>query len=316
MGMYINATGFYIPQGRVPNNHFLDINGLSSDWILKRTGIETRSKTEEGEDNVTMGKQAVRHAQEQLAYPITDVDLIISAGYTPQDTVGTLAHIIQKEYNIEDAVTLMVSSACSSFINALEIVEGYFALGKAQKALVICSENNSYYNDETDPKCGHLWGDAAVAMFISREQISGDEPKILNVTTHGLGHIGKGPDGVYLSLKESKIKMPDGRDVFINATRYMVDAVHEVTRKSNVCVEDLDYLIAHQANMCIVDSVIQYLNIPEEKSLNNIRSYGNTGSASAFLVMMENRQQFQKGNLVGITVFGGGYSSGATLIKF
>lgn len=153
-------------------------------------------------------------------------------------------------------------------------------------------------------------------MFISKEKVTENDPEILNVISHGLGHIGKGPEGVYLAPKEGKLEMPNGKDVFANATRYMVDAVNEVTAKSNVGLAELDYIIAHQANMRIISNVLKNLDFPESKSLNNIRNYGNTGSASAFLVMMEYEKVFQKGNLLGITVFGGGYSSGATLIRF
>ncbi|MDL2326399.1 ketoacyl-ACP synthase III, partial [Bacteroidales bacterium OttesenSCG-928-A14] len=304
--MYINAMGYYVPPIRVHNDYFLEVNGLTSDWIFQRTGIETRARVREGDNSFTMGRKAVARAVERLPYPISEVDLIISAGYTPQDTVGTLAHTIQRDFGIENAVSVMISSACSSCVNALEIVEGYFAAHKATKALIVCSENNSYYNDESDPNSGHLWGDAAIAMFISKTQITENEPQILNVATHGLGHIGKGPEGVYLEPKSGKIAMPNGKDVFANATRYMIDAVNEVTAKSNVDLKELDYVIAHQANMRIINNVLKQLDFPESKSLNNIRNYGNTGSASAFLVMMENEKEFQKGNLVGITVFGGG----------
>ncbi len=314
--MFINATGYYVPSTRVPNDYFEKVNGLTSDWILQRTGIETRSKVAEGEDVFTMGIKAVENAMQRLPYSIRDVDLIISAGYTPQDTVGTLAHVIQRKFAIENAASLMISSACSSCVNALEIVEGYFAIHKASKALIICSENNSFYNNEHDPKSGHLWGDAAVALFISKERISDREPEILSITTHGLGHIGRGPGGVYLSLKQKVIEMPNGKDVFANATRFMIDAVTEVTQKRNIELQDLDYIIAHQANMRIIDNVLHQLNFSPEKSLTNIKNYGNTGSASAFLVMMEHEEKFKKGDLIGITVFGGGYSSGATLIRY
>ncbi|MDR2980204.1 MAG: ketoacyl-ACP synthase III [Bacteroidales bacterium] len=314
--MHINATGYYIPPIRIHNDYFLEVNGLSSDWIFQRTGIETRTKVAEGENSFTMGRKAVTRAAEKLPYPIEEVDLIISAGYTPQDTVGTLAHTVQRDFNIPNAVSVMISSACSSCVNAIEIVEGYFAANKASKALIVCSENNSYYNDESDPNSGHLWGDAAIAMFISKEKVTENDPEILNVISHGLGHIGKGPEGVCLAPKEGKLEMPNGKDVFANATRYMIDAVNEVTAKSNVELAELDYIIAHQANMRIISNVLKNLDFPESKSLNNIRNYGNTGSASAFLVMMEHEKTFQKGNLVGITVFGGGYSSGATLIRF
>lgn len=314
--MFINASGFYVPSERITNDYFLEINGLTADWIFQRTGIETRSKVGAGETGVTMGQAAVAKAVEQLPYPIQDVGLIISAGYTPEDSVGTLAHIIQNDYNIENAKTIMISSACSSCVNALEIIEGYFAIGKADKALIICSEINSIYNNEQDPKSGHLWGDAAVALFVSKEQITGNEPEILNITTRGLGHVGKGPDGVNLSLVNGGLRMEDGKDVFSNATRYMIEALNTVAKNSNITVQDMDYVIAHQANMRIISSTLYLLNIPEHKSLNNIRKYGNTGSASAFLVLMENWHLFKKNMLVGITVFGGGYSSGAILIRF
>ena len=120
--MYINATGYYIPTERVSNDHFFEINGLTSDWILQRTGINTRSKAGEGENSDTMGLEAIRVAIPHLPYDIKDVDLIVSACYSPRDTVATLAHVAQREFKIEKAKALYISSACSSFSNALEVV--------------------------------------------------------------------------------------------------------------------------------------------------------------------------------------------------
>jgi len=314
--MYINATGFYVPTRRVSNDYFLNVNGLTSDWILQRTGINTRSRVREEENGNTMGLAAVQAALKKLPYSIKEVDLIISTGYTPMDTVGTLAHITQREFQMEHAAAMMVSSACSSFISALEIAEGYFCSGKAKKALVVCSENNSYYCNETDPQCGHLWGDAAVAMFVSNEKITDSDPEILNVVTRGLGHIGKGPDAVYLRPKGEGIAMPDGRDVFINATRYMIEALEIITQRNNITIQDLTYIVPHQANLRIISNILHILGLPEEKALNNIQEYGNTGSASAILVILENLAKFKKNDLVGLTVFGGGYSSGGALIRF
>ena len=149
--MYINSTGFYVPAERVPNSHFLPINGLDDEWIVKRTGIHTRSKCAPGEDSNTMGLAAIENALPSLPYDIKDVDLIVSACYSPYDTVATLAHVAQQRYGIDDAKAVYASSACSSFVNGLEIIEGYFAMGKATRALLICSEHNSYYANEADP---------------------------------------------------------------------------------------------------------------------------------------------------------------------
>lgn len=155
--MFINATGFYVPEERVDNQHFLELNGLTSEWIEQRTGIRSRSKAKAEENINTMSMEAVRNALPKLPYDITDVDLIVSASYSPYDTVATAAHLAQHEFHIENAKALYLSSACSSFLNALEVVEGYFAMGKATKALILSADKNSAYYNETDPKAGHLW---------------------------------------------------------------------------------------------------------------------------------------------------------------
>ena len=154
--MFINATGYYVPEERVDNQHFLELNGLTSEWIEQRTGIRTRSKAKEEENINTMSMDAVRNALPRLPYDISEVDLIISASYSPYDTVATAAHQAQHDFNITEAKALYLSSACSSFLNALEVVEGYFAMGKASKALILSADKNSAYSHETDPKAGHL----------------------------------------------------------------------------------------------------------------------------------------------------------------
>ncbi len=154
--MYINATGYYTPSERVDNAHFLPINGLTDEWIVKRTGIHTRSRAAAGENQNSMALDAVADAVKTLPYDIKDVDLIVAAAYSAYDTVATVAHEVQKAYGIDGAKALYVSSACSSFVNGLEVVEGYFATGKARRALLICSEHNTYYANESDEICGHL----------------------------------------------------------------------------------------------------------------------------------------------------------------
>ena len=312
--MYINSTGFYIPEGRVHNDHFLEVNGLTGDWILQRTGIKSRSITGKGEGHDSMGLNAVEDALKTLPYDIKDVDLIVSASYSPYDTVATLAHIVQQKYKIENAKAVYASAACSSFVNGLEIIEGYFAMGKANKALIICSEHNTYYSNESDPKSGHLWGDAAVAFFISKERESADDIIIKTVYTSGLGHIGKGPEGVKLRPHEDGISMPDGRDVFMHACRYMIHALEKITAPNDLTIDDLDYIICHQANKRIVNNIAHQLKMEDGRFINNIEELGNTGSASAPLVLAQNVRDLKKGAKVGLTVFGGGYSCGAFLV--
>ncbi len=313
--MYINSTGYYVPEGRVDNDHFLNVNGLTSDWILKRTGISTRSKAAEGEGHDSMGLKAVENALKHLPYDIKDVDLIVSAAYSVYDTVATLAHVVQQKYDIDKAKAVYASSACSSFVNGLEIIEGYFAMGKAKKALLVCSEHNTYYSNETDPKCGHLWGDGAVAFFLSADRVSPDDMEIKQIYTCGLGNVGKGPEGVKLRPKEDGITMPDGRDVFIHACKYMVEALNAVTEPEGMAIGDLTNIICHQANKRIVAQVAHQLGLEDSRFINNIEELGNTGSASAAIVFAQNADKMNKGDRIGLTVFGGGYSCGAFLVE-
>lgn len=314
--MYINSIGSYVPAGRVDNDYFENVNGLTSDWIVQRTGIMTRSKAAPDENVDSMAMSAIDKALVNLPYDISQVNLIVASSYSVYDTVATIAHVAQRKYNISGAKALYMSAACSSFINGLEVIEGYFASGKADKALLICSEHNTYYSNESDPKTGHLWGDGAVAYFISKERQSPSDLKIVDIYTEGLGNIGKGPGGVKLRPKEDGITMPDGRDVFIHACRYMVYALKKGLENSGLNLSDLKHIICHQANKRIVAQVTHQLELSPDRFLNNIETYGNTGSASAPLVLAENLDKFGPGERVALIVFGGGYSCGSTIIEF
>ncbi|MDE6259185.1 MAG: ketoacyl-ACP synthase III [Muribaculaceae bacterium] len=313
--MYINSMGYYVPSERISNEYFTAVNGLTPDWIEQRTGIKTRSKVGPGENVDTMGIKAVEDALKNLPYDIKDVNLIVSAHYCAYDTVATLAHKVQQAYGIRGAKAVYASSACSSFINGLEIIEGYFASGKADKALLICSEQNSYYSNESDPKSGHLWGDGAVAYFVSKEKVSEKDIRILDIFTEGLGDIGKGPGGVMLRPKEDGITMPDGRDVFIHACRYMIYALDKSLENAGLKREEISKLITHQANKRIVAQVAHQLDMSLDNFYNNIEELGNTGSASAPLVLAQRIEDVEKGDKVALMVFGGGYSCGCFIIE-
>lgn len=263
----------------------------------------------------TMGLEAIYDALPRLPYDIREVDLLIAATYSPYDTVGTAAHVAQHHYAIPHSKAFTLSSACSSFINALEVVEGYFAMGKAHRALIIGGDKNTAYSNEDDPKSGHLWGDAAVAFFLSNERIADTDAEVLEVYTEALGTIGKGPESIQLRPRDGGIRMPEGKDVFLQACTYMPQNALRLLTHHGYTFDDLSYFIGHQANMRILKNIATSNSIPEEKILSNIAELGNTGSASSALVYAQNRERFQAGDLVCLSVFGGGYSAGATLIK-
>ncbi len=313
--MYINRISGYIPEEVIANSYFEEINGLSDDWIIERTGIRERRKAGPGENTNSMGIAAVNAGLESLPYSSGDIDLIVGATYTPHDTIVTLGHAVQHALNIDEIPVVTISSACSSLINAMEIVEGYFAIGKATKAIVIASEHNTGYNDETDKKAGHLWGDGAAALFVSKERLSDSDIKVHDIITGGAATRGKATEGVTLKPLEKGIIMPHGRDVFINACHYMPKVVNDILERNKLTIEDVDYVVPHQANLRITKNVANTLQLPEGKALSNVEYLGNTGCAGCAIAMWEHQDEFKKGQKIVVTVFGGGYSYGAMLLE-
>lgn len=313
--MFVTAIGHYLPSTIIPNSYFSDVNGLSDEWIFSRTGIKTRRKAAPGENTNTMAFEAVKDSIERYAYDIKSVDLIVGASYSPYDTVGTLGDYIQHQYDIANAKVVYISSACSSFINALEIVEGYFATNKSKRALVVTSEHNNAYNDETDEKSGHLWGDGAAAVLVSKDRQSQDDYEIKDIVTYGRANEGKGPNGVYLRPLNGGLIMPYGKDVFVHACKHMACITTEILERNNYTIKDLDYLIPHQANIRIINKVAKDLGITAEQTIVNVDRYGNTGCASTPIGLFENMDRMKPSKNIVISVFGGGYSSGAVLMR-
>lgn len=314
--IFINAIGHYLPEEIVPNSHFEKMNGLTDEWISKRTGIKTRVRCGENENGNTIAIDAVAALKENYKCDLSDVDLIVGATYSPYDTVQSLAHAVQRTYNIDGAKAVTITSACSSFVNALEIAETYIKAGKAKKALVIASEHNTAYSDDMCSKSGHLWGDGAAAVLVSDTKVADTDPEVVDIYTEGLGHIGQADTSVYLRPANEKLEMPNGRDVFIHACNYMSKAIKLVTSRNGVDLEDIDCLIPHQANIRIMNNVAKGLNIPEEKIVINVTELGNTGSASTLIALSQKYNDMKQGSNAVITVFGGGYSTGSILVKF
>lgn len=314
--MYIHQVAAYLPDYVVTNEHFTRLNGLASDWIIERTGIRERRKAGPGENTNTMALEATQRVLAQApAFPADTIDLIVGATYTPHDTIYTLAHAVQRELGVNEIPVVSISSACSSLLNAVEIVEGYFAMGKATRAIVVVSEHNTAYNNEQDTMAGHLWGDGASALLISKERISPDDLRIVEVITGGAAVVGKADESVTLKPVEKGIVMPHGRDVFTHACTYMARVTEQLLERQQLAVADVTYLIPHQANLRITKNVVKQLGMDPSRAVSNIEQLGNTGCAGAAIGLGDTWNQLQEGNRVIITVFGGGYSYGAMLLE-
>lgn len=312
--MFINAIASYLPEQIITNAYFEELNGLTDDWITERTGIRQRRKASAEENTHTMAIQAVDKIKESLPYDISEVDLIVGATYTPYDNIFTLAHSIQHHINVSEIPVVTISSACSSLLNAIEIVQGYFATGKATKALVVASEHNTAYNNEDDKKAGHLWGDGAVVVSISKERVSENNWEIKDLITGGAANVGKASESVTLKPTQKGLIMPYGKDVFINACTYMPKASLKILERNNLTISDIAYIAPHQANLRISKNVAGTLGVSDDVMLSNIQYLGNTGCAGCAIVLDEHKSDFKKGENIIVTVFGGGYSYGAMLI--
>lgn len=313
--MFINAIAHYYPEQIITNAHFQNINGLTEEWMESRTGIKERRKAGPDENTQTMANDAVRLAMQKISFPIEELGLIVAGTYSPHDTVATLGHAVQHELPVGEVPVVTISSACSSLLNAIEIVQGYFAIGKAKTALLVVSDHNTRFANEEDTKAGHLWGDGAAAMVITREKLRDEDFEILDILTGGAGRVGKNLEGVKLIPDGPGIVMPNGRDVFIHATQYMSRISQDILLRNGKHLDDLNWLIPHQANFRISKKVAADLKLPLEKVVSNIQYLGNTGCAGCGIALSEHQDNIKPGELAVLCVFGGGYSYGAALLQ-
>ena len=313
--IYINAVGKHVPATCLSNDFFKTKSGLMPDEIVAKCGVIERRITQPHENTNTMAVEAVKDVIEKIDFDISEIDLIIGATYTPYDTVGSLAHSIQQKFRIHNAKCLNVDSACSSFLNALEVAEIFITTKKANKALIIASENNSVYNDYEDPKSSFLWGDGAAAVIVSSKSSDNTNLHLIDIDTKGLACVGKSIDAVTLRPARGGLRMPLGKDVFHYACLTMISETEQIMSKNQISLSELTYLIPHQANKRIIEVVSRKLKIQSDKVLSNIEYLGNTGCASTPLLLADNWDKFEKNDNIVITVFGGGYSSGTALLK-
>lgn len=314
--MYINLATHYIPEEIVPNEFFTQNNpAITDEWITTRTGIKERRRAAADENSHTMAQKVAQQLLIQLPYPKEEIDLVVGGTYTPYDTVATVAHAVQNTLGKDHIPCISVSSACSTLLNSIEIAEGYFASGKAQRALIVVADKNTAFSNIEDVKSAPLWGDGAVALSLSQERLSDQDLEIIELTTGGAANVGKALEGVVLRPLHGGIHLPNGRDVFIHAIQYMTQVSLELMEKHGFSIGDLKALIPHQANLRISKKVAEDMNLPLEKVWSNIEYLGNTGAAGCGIALSEHWQEIERDDLLCVSVFGGGYSYGAMLLK-
>lgn len=316
----INATGHYLPSNIVSNDSLATKIDTSDEWIFSRTGIKQRHIADDTETTSVMGTHAATEALKNAELNPSDIDLIIVATTTPDHVFPSCATVIQHALSIHDCPAFDVQAVCSGFIYALDIANKFIKSGQAQHALVIGAEKMSSILDWTDRNTCVLFGDGAGAVVLSANDHA---EGIINTKLFADGQYRELlwiPNGVSQQSDErtdSYVKM-QGREVFKVAVSKLRDMVKVITEDTDYHANDIDKLVPHQANIRIIQSVAEKLDLPMEKVITTVAEHANTSAASVPLALHHgvSTGQIQRNELLLLEAFGGGFTWGGALIRY
>lgn len=319
MSTKIIATGSYVPDNIVTNFDYEKILDTSDDWISQRTGIEQRRF--ESVSTVHMATEAAKKALAGIDY--NSIDCIIVGTYTPDNLIPGVAAGVRASLNINHIPVFDINAACSGFMFALQTGHAYIKSHLYKRILVIGADFNSRILNYRDRSTAILFGDGAGAVVIEEgesgiiDTILGGE--IDSESTLGLLSGNDFGNPFYTrSLNTDGYFTMKGSEVFRFATRIIKTSVKELLKRNNLNINEIDYIIAHQANQRILDMAGKSLKLDEDIMLSNVKMYGNTSSGSVPLLLDEanRRGLLEPGMKVILIAFGGGLSYGASLLEW
>lgn len=314
----IIGVGAYLP-GRVVTNHDLSkIVDTSDEWIVQRTGIHERRFVEDGETTSDMALAAARAALAHAGVPAGEVDLIILATTTPDQTFPATAVKVQAALGLTRGCAFDIQAVCSGFIYALSVADAMMRNGAARTALVIGAEAFSRLLDFEDRATCVLFGDGAGAAVLRADE-SG---KAGILSTH-LHSDGRHADMLYVDGGPSStgtvghVRM-NGREVFKHAVVNLAQVVDEALAANGLTYGDIDWLVPHQANRRIIDATAKKLGLPPERVVLTVDHHANTSAASVPLALTEavSQGRIAEGDLVLLEAMGGGFTWGAALVRW
>ncbi len=293
----ITGTGAFAPPRVVTNDEMAKIVDTNDQWIQERSGIKTRRLVDfEGAmSTADMAEHAARGALERAGITALDLDLIIVGTVTPDMRVPSCACILQDKLGAKNAAAFDVLAACAGSMFALSVAEKFLRAGTVKRILVVGAETLSVITNWTDRSTCVLFGDAAGAFVV--EAGPEDGPGLIDTAVYSDGstwqHLYIPAGGSkkpltpeLLAARQDRLIM-NGREVYKIAVRSLVDAAHKILAKNGLTAADVDLVVAHQANLRIIEAVAQRVEIPLDRFVINIDRYGNTSSASAFITFDE-----------------------------
>ena len=321
----ILATGSGIPERVVKNDFFGYLVEDADEWIFSRTGIRERRFVTDDVSTSDLATIAARNALEAGGIDAADLDCIIVGTSTADMILPSTACMVQKNIGASKAFAFDMNAVCSSFVYAVETADNFIRSGKYKKVLVIGADTYSKILDFNDKTSCPLFGDGAGAVILgATEERTGILESLVKSDGKGWELIQVPSSGSRkpvtpetIAAGETTFKMA-GKSVFVFATDVIPKIIDEVTSQAGVSVDQLDYIIPHQANVRIIDFISKKTGIAKEKFLLNLDRFGNTAAASVGLALDENRRNgvIKKGDLVLMMGFGGGLSWGGILIQF
>jgi len=313
----VKGVGSALPARRVSNAELAETVETSDQWIVERTGIKSRYLAADHETTASLATDAARKALGQAGIEAGEIDLIVLATATPDQTFPSSATKVQAALGISDCIAFDVHAVCTGFLYALSVADSMLRSGNARKALVIGSETFSRILDWEDRATCVLFGDGAGALVLAAEE---GESGILATKLHADGRhndllfVDGGPS---TTGTVGKLRMK-GREVFRHAVVNLADVLNEVLDEAGLSPGDVDWVVPHQANARILDATARKLGLPAEKVVVTVDEHANTSAASVPLALdtAVRDGRIKRGDLVVLEAMGGGFTWGAAALRY
>jgi len=320
----ITAVGSYVPEFILTNKILETMVDTTDEWITTRTGIKERRILKEPGKGTSF--LAIKAAEDLIAKTNLDpneIDLVIVATATPDMKAAATAPYTATQIGATNAFAFDLEAACSSFLYGMSVASAYVESGRYQKVLLIGADKNSSFINYEDRATCIIFGDGAGAvLFEPNHEGLGVQDELLRVDGGGREFLRAQYGGSSYPITENTFNegahyvFQDGKTVFKNAVSNMADVAEQVVRRNQLTNDDINWLVAHQANKRIIDATANRINLEDEKVMMNIQKYGNTTSATLPLLLNDYESQLKKGDNLIFAAFGGGFTWGALYYKW
>ncbi|MGN6768886.1 MAG: beta-ketoacyl-ACP synthase III [Rhizobiaceae bacterium] len=318
----VRGVGCALPRRSMKNSEFEAIVDTSDEWITQRTGIRERRIADADETTASLGEAAARAALDKAGLTPDDIDLIVLATSTPNNTFPATAVEIQERLGMRHGFAFDMQAVCSGFVYAVTTTDLYLRGGQVKRALVIGSETFSRILDWTDRGTCVLFGDGAGAVVLEASEGQGTIAD-RGILATSLRSDGAHKEKLYVDGGPSTtgtvghLRM-EGREVFKHAVAMITDVIEDVFQQAGITAEELDWFVPHQANRRIIDASAKKLGIAEEKVVVTVDRHGNTSAASVPLALTAAVAdgRIKRGDLALLEAMGGGFTWGAVLLRW